>query len=62
MPAFTFEKLSPPAPRAEAPPVAKKRRPVMVQMLKRFAAMRARRSFFFRHKAPASTHQPKLHD
>jgi hypothetical protein len=62
MPAFTFEKLSPPAPRAPAPPVVKKRRGMMVQMFSRFAKMRARRSFFFRQKAPANSLQSKPQD
>ena len=38
MPAFTFEKISPPAYRGPIPPVAnKKQRGVIVQMLDRFA-------------------------
>jgi hypothetical protein len=62
MPAFTFEKLTPPAPRAPAPPVVKKRRALMVQMLSRFAGMRARRIFVFRQKTTSNSHQPKSHD
>ena len=39
MPAFTFEKISPPADRGPGPPVAnKKHRGVIAQMLDRFAA------------------------
>jgi hypothetical protein len=45
MPAFTFEKISPPADRGPAPPVAnKKQRGVIVQMLDRFAEARVKRS------------------
>ena len=41
MPAFTFEKISPPADRGPIPPVAnKKQRGVIVQMLDRFAEAR----------------------
>jgi hypothetical protein len=61
MPAFTFEKLTPPAPRAPAPPVVRKRPGVMVQMLKRFAGKRARR-VFFRKKAVANSDHPKPQD
>jgi len=50
MPAFTFEKISPPAPRGTIPPVAasavvRKQRGVIVQMLDRFAEARVRRSW-----------------
>jgi hypothetical protein len=58
MPAFTFEKLAPPAPRTPAPPDVKKRRWVMVRMIDRFAGMRARR-IFFRKKTALNSHQPK---
>jgi hypothetical protein len=50
MPAFTFEKISPPAglaqiSRAPIPPVAnKKQRGVIVQMLDRFVEARVKRS------------------
>ena len=44
MPAFTFEKISPPADRGPIPPVAnKKQRGVIVQMLDRFAEARVKR-------------------
>jgi len=44
MPAFTFEKISPPAPRLPVAPVSnKKQRGVIVQMLDRFVEARARR-------------------
>ena len=47
MPAFTFEKISPPTDRASVPvpPVAnKKQRGVIVQMLDRFAEARVKRT------------------
>ena len=47
MPAFTFEKISPPADRGPVPvpPVAnKKQRGVIVQMLDRFVEARVRRT------------------
>jgi hypothetical protein len=47
MPAFTFEKISPPADRGPVPvpPVAnKKQRGVIVQMLDRFAEARVKRT------------------
>ena len=44
MPAFTFEKISPPADRGPAPPVAnKKQRGVIVQILDRFVEARVKR-------------------
>ena len=45
MPAFTFEKISPPAGRAPIPPIAnKKQRGVIVQMLDRFVEARVKRT------------------
>jgi hypothetical protein len=45
MPAFTFEKISPPADRGPITPVAnKKQRGVIVQILDRFAEARVKRS------------------
>jgi hypothetical protein len=44
MPAFSFEKISPPVPRAANPPAEKKQRGMIVQILDRFAEARARRS------------------
>jgi hypothetical protein len=42
MPAFTFEKISPPVRRGPPLPVAKKQRGVIVQILDRFVEVRAR--------------------
>ncbi len=45
MPAFTFEKISPPTNRGPVPPVAnKKQRGVIVQILDRFVEARVRRA------------------
>ena len=45
MPAFTFEKISPPGERTPVTPVAnKKQRGVIVQMLDRFAEARIKRT------------------
>ena len=45
MPAFTFEKISPPTNRGPVPPVAnKKQRGVIVQILDRFVEARVKRT------------------
>ena len=44
MPAFTFEKISPPVRRGPIPPIAKKQRGVIVQILDRFVEARAKRT------------------
>jgi hypothetical protein len=44
MPAFTFEKISPPVRRAPAAPTPKKSRGLISQMIDRFAERRARRA------------------
>ncbi|WP_314947595.1 hypothetical protein [Bradyrhizobium cosmicum] len=44
MPAFTFEKISPPARRAPAATIPKKPRGLISQMIDRLAARRARRA------------------
>jgi hypothetical protein len=44
MPAFMFEKISPPLPRGPLPPVAKKQRGVIVKLLDRFVEARVKRS------------------
>ena len=45
MPAFTFEKISPPASRGPIAPIAvKKRRGVIVQILDRFVEARVKRT------------------
>jgi hypothetical protein len=44
MPAFTFEKISPPIRRGPVPAIAKKRRGVIVQILDRFVEARVQRT------------------
>jgi hypothetical protein len=44
MPAFTFEKISPPVGRGPLPPIVKKQRGVIVQILDRFVEARVKRS------------------
>ena len=60
MPAFTFEKISPPVPSGQIPPTAKKQRGVIVQILDRFVEARVRRTLREeekgrRHPPPAAT-------
>jgi hypothetical protein len=43
MPAFTFEKISPPVRRGPIPPIEKKQRGVIVQILDRFVEARVKR-------------------
>jgi hypothetical protein len=43
MPAFTFEKISPPIRRGPIPSIAKKQRGVIVQILDRFVEARVKR-------------------
>ena len=60
MPAFTFEKISPPIRRGPIPPIAKKQRGVIVQILDRFVEARVKRTLraektvvtFHRQKPP----------
>ena len=44
MPAFTFEKIPPPIRRGPIPPIVKKQRGVIVQILDRFVEARVKRS------------------
>jgi hypothetical protein len=66
MPAFTFEKISPPAPQGSIPPVAatavvRKPRGVIVQMLDRIVEARARRSLR-EDKGVIARREPKPQD
>ena len=68
MPAFTFEKISPPAPRGSIPPVAaastsvvRKQRGVIVQMLDRFVEARVRRTVR-KGKGVIVSREPKSRD
>ena len=58
MPAFSFEKISPPARRVSAAPAEKKPRGVIVQILDRFAGARAKRG----PKEPTAVADPKSKD
>lgn len=44
MPAFSFEKISPPVRRGPLPPIAKKQRGVIIQILGRFVEARVKRT------------------
>ena len=44
MPAFSFEKISPPVRRGPVAPIVKKQRGVIVQILDRFVEARAKRT------------------
>ncbi|MDP3074221.1 hypothetical protein [Bradyrhizobium sp.] len=61
MPAFTFEKISPPVRRGPIPPIEQKQRGVIVQMLDRFVEARVKRT---RHgdKGVIARHEAKPPD
>jgi hypothetical protein len=44
MPAFTFEKIAPPVRRGPLPPIVRKQRGVIVQILDRFVEARVKRA------------------
>ena len=58
MPVFTFEKISPPVRRGPLPPIEKKQRGVIVQILDRFVEARVKRSQRA-EKGVISRRQPK---
>jgi hypothetical protein len=59
MPVFTFEKISPPVRRGPLPPVAKKQRGVIVQILDRFVEARVRRTVREKEGVAARRQQKK---
>jgi hypothetical protein len=59
MPAFTFEKISPPIRRGPLPPIAKKQRGVIVQILDRFAEARVKRTLREDKAGSGRRQQPK---
>ena len=61
MPAFTFEKISPPVRRGPIVPIAKKQRGVIVQVLDRFVEARVKRTLR-REKGAISRRQNKPAD
>jgi hypothetical protein len=65
MPAFTFEKISPPSRKGVIPPIAKKQRGVIVQILDRFvwiASLGARVRRSRREKGVVARRQKKPPD
>ena len=56
MPVFTFEKISPPVRRGPLPPIVKKQRGVIVQILDRFVEARVKRTS---REEKAARRQPK---
>ena len=58
MPAFTFEKIKPPVRRGPLPPIEKKQRGVIVQILDRFVEARVKRSLRVK-KGGMARRQPK---
>jgi hypothetical protein len=59
MPAFTFEKLSPPVRREPVAPIAdKKQRGVIVQMLDRFVEARVKRTLQAEEKGVVARYEP----
>ena len=59
MPAFTFEKISPPVRRGPLPPIVKKQRGLIVQILDRFVEARVKRTFREEKAARRQPKQPK---
>jgi hypothetical protein len=61
MPAFSFEKLSPPMRRGPIPAIVKKQRGVIVQILDRFVEARVKRALR-KDKGVLARRQPKPSD
>jgi hypothetical protein len=59
MPTFTFEKISPPIRRGPLPPIVKRQRGVIVQILDRFVEARVKRSMR-EDKGVIARAEPKL--
>jgi len=60
MPAFTFEKISPPV-RGSVPAIAEKQRGVIVQILDRFVETRVKRTLR-KQKGVIARHEPESKD
>ena len=58
MPVFTFEKISPPVRRGPLPPIAKKQRGVIVQILDRFVEARVKRTMLEEKDVVADPQKP----
>ncbi len=61
MPAFTFEKISPPVRRGPIPSIEQKQRGVIVQILDRFVEARVKRTKRGK-KGVVARHEPKTPD
>jgi hypothetical protein len=61
MPVFTFEKISPPVRRGPIPPIVKKQRGVIVQILGRFVEARVKRTSR-KEEGAVARGQPKPQD
>jgi hypothetical protein len=61
MPAFSFEKISPPIRRGPVPAIARKQRGVIVQILDRFVEARVKRSLR-EEKGVIARHEKKPKD
>ena len=58
MPAFTFEKISPPVRRGPIPPIVKKQRGLIVQILDSFVEARVKKSLRAEEGAIARQKKP----
>ena len=58
MPAFSFEKISPPVRRGPIAPIVKKQRGVIVQMLDRFVEARVKRTKQEEEKGVIARYKP----
>jgi hypothetical protein len=61
MPAFTFEKISPPIRRGPIPPIVQKQRGVITQILDRFVEARVKRTLL-EEKGVIARNEPKRRD
>jgi hypothetical protein len=61
MPVFSFEKISPPVRRGPIPPIVKKQRGVIVQILDRFVEARVKRTLK-QEKGVIARRQQRPHD
>jgi hypothetical protein len=59
MPAFTFEKISPPVRRGPLPPIEKKQRGLIVQVLGGFVAARVQKSMREEEKGVIARNEKK---
>ena len=59
MPAFTFEKISPPVRRGSIAPTAKKQRGAIVQILDRFVEARVKRTLSEKREKGRGRRKPK---